>query len=420
MMKVFEKHWKIYLVLLLAIQAFLLALNYASIGIDTGGDTASYVEPALEFLKTGRMQYGNGEPILFRTPGYPFFLAVIYAIFGENNIPVVILQCLMTVAIPYMLFRIVSNHAGHKAGLLAAILYILDITPYSLAVAVLTDLPFAFLLVLTLFFMDKYFCGKSIGYAYAGIILLNISMLVRPGNMYLNMILLAILLLAAILRKQPWKLFVCFALAFLVSFGGWSLRNSHYFGRAIFSSVRQESEYVFYAPCLYMQETGDTDEAARAYLKEKLDEKYPDFDSMDRMEQVDAYNDIGTAYIKQHVPGYIKMNLRGLANEMLGPNQYRIRQLPIGISGQNIIIILEMAILGIVYLLYLLNFFRNLKRWSAIDWVLLLMTLYFMVSTAVLGYSRFRMPFYPLCIIGALVSGGGLRLKARSAERKTI
>ena len=85
MMKVFEKHWKIYLVLLLAIQAFLLALNYASIGIDTGGDTASYVEPALEFLKTGRMQYGNGEPILFRTPGYPFFLAVILLVFVAND-----------------------------------------------------------------------------------------------------------------------------------------------------------------------------------------------------------------------------------------------------------------------------------------------------------------------------------------------
>jgi hypothetical protein len=54
------------------------------------GDSDSYIGAARSLVEHGKLTIrpGSNTPILFRTPGYPVFIAAVYAVFGQRLVPV--------------------------------------------------------------------------------------------------------------------------------------------------------------------------------------------------------------------------------------------------------------------------------------------------------------------------------------------
>src|SRR5437870_13541370 len=88
----------------------------------TPGDERVYTEIAFNWLHHGVFGFGEGGdvvPTLIRLPGYPAFLAVIFAIFGKHTTPVLIAQMLIDTGTCFLIARIAVELFGEPAGLRA-------------------------------------------------------------------------------------------------------------------------------------------------------------------------------------------------------------------------------------------------------------------------------------------------------------
>ena len=92
-------------------------------------DSFGYDRLARTLARTGHFAVSPDRPELpeiKRTPGYPAFIASVYLIFGENHLPVIVIQILLsigTIILTYILARTLWNQA---AALIAALLLALD------------------------------------------------------------------------------------------------------------------------------------------------------------------------------------------------------------------------------------------------------------------------------------------------------
>jgi len=398
-----NERWKPILIALLSLQFVGLMATLIGTGVGLNGDAREYITIAENFKNTGMMLDASDNPIFFRTPGYPFILAVIYLFTGGSNTAVALLQIAEAILISVFLFVLVSKHTQRSFGLYAVLFYISDLVVYGLTVSVLTDLPFSFLFILGIFLIDKYISDKRELWLILCAVIFIADMLLRPTSMYLNMVFIVIGIVLSVMKRLPWKPVILFTLLFTVVFGGWSYRNYTHYGVFSYTSIRSESVYMWYAPLLYQAEEDASEEEAKEYFETKLIEAYPHFYESDRTTQIKAYEEVGSAYVDEHKPGYLMMNVYGLFREMFAPGVSRLESMGLKGPGLLLVELFVSGMLTLLYLIYAVGFFANIKRLRWYDWSVLLTSMYFMASTAVLGYSRYRLAFYPLCILGAFL-----------------
>lgn len=401
--QIVEINYKKILTVLLVIQSMFLVLFFAENGFQViyQGDSISYVAPAKNFLETGKFLDENSNPILFRTPGYSLFLALVYLITNYSDTVVVVLQMLMVLGTSCLIFSLVADISRKKwMGCAAVFFYVCELTVYTNASCILTDTIFPFLLVLALWMLYKYYKKHNLGYFIGCVVFLNYALLVRPQIMYYNMILAIVLVLLAILKKIGWRECAIYCCIFVLIFGGWSFRNYCVFGEATYSSVRAESYYLWYAPETYSLEEGVSKEDADRVFDELMDEKYVNYEQLSKIEQVQAEKDIGLTYINEHISAYLLLNIKGLVTELVAPDMSTIYSWNLPVVLCWFINCCFGGLLLLSYLIYAVGFLRSFTKHTWFDWLILLTVMYLMASTAVLGYSRFRLAFYPLCLIG--------------------
>lgn len=410
-----EHHRYIYLGVFL-LQALLLSVFFIRFGviIAEGSDTHTYVEPAQNLLATGHLNNADGSPTFFRTPGYIWFLALVYLIAGtgdRGNAIVVILQMIMLLGSNYMIYSTVKKRFCGIAGVFAALLFTVDVNNYYYTLTIMTDAFFGFLLVGACFLFNEYTLNKKVSRLMASLILICYSLLTRPQIMYMTLVYLVILVIVSIRKIVPWKVLILYAVLLVSIFGGWKYRNYILFGVSDYNQVRAKDQLDFYSPIVYADINGGTIEEARDIFMEQVYAEYPDFDTFSVQEEVRIKNEIGSAYISEHVGTYIKCNFKGLFTEMVAPGVTWIESWNVGGAALSVIKLAVAASLLFTYLLYATGFLANLKRLEGVDWIVFLTAAYLMASTAIVGYSRFRIPFYPLCLIGGFISLRLFRLK---------
>lgn len=136
-----------------------------------------------------------------RTLGYPFFLAGIFFIFGQEYWPVLILQALvdsLTCALIGLLALKVFGEGFLLAGMLAAF----NLNMMVLSAMVLTDSLFLFLFTLSLLLAAIYMIERKSVYFFACIVLLGLATMFRAASYYLIPLLIVGLLAAALWHRS--------------------------------------------------------------------------------------------------------------------------------------------------------------------------------------------------------------------------
>ena len=162
-------------------------------------------------------------PEVIRTPGYPAFVAVIYRLFGEQTLPVVIAQAFVFALICVAAFALAKRVAGERAATIAAFMVALfPPLPYYAAL-VLTELWTTFVMTIAMLAcMRALQHGRTRQFILAGV-LFSATTLVRPAFILLPFGLAiampilvpsersgkrigqwAVLALAAALTMAPW------------------------------------------------------------------------------------------------------------------------------------------------------------------------------------------------------------------------
>lgn len=125
------------LFLALAAQALVFLLFFPPL---SEPDTASFVSVAVQALNTGSFQADT------RLPGYPAFLAVLYAFFGQGGLAVIIVQHLLGLLLWFLFVKLFETD---RQRVIFSVLYFCDLLYSSYQHAILSDFLFSFLICLS-------------------------------------------------------------------------------------------------------------------------------------------------------------------------------------------------------------------------------------------------------------------------------
>ena len=147
-------------------------------------DQAIYIQLAQKFPDSGFL----GVPTE-RVPGYPFFIAGIYTLFGESVWNVIIIQILLD-SISCVLIALMAKSLFSKGFWIAGILSAINLNMVILSSSLLTDTLFLFLFILFLFSLLQYLQNERTRWFVLLVLFISLATLVRPSSYYLLPILL--------------------------------------------------------------------------------------------------------------------------------------------------------------------------------------------------------------------------------------
>ncbi len=340
----------------------------------------------------------------FRPPGYPYFLASLYTIFGAFTLPVRLVQTVMAVITCLIIFFLGKKFANERTGLWAAGFFAVYPQCIRYPGNLYVETLFIFLFLYAMVFLFDVVKLPSYTKSIIAGILLGLSALVRE----VTLILILPILLWAILvinsyseKKQLRKRLSVFVMFFVLTISPWTLRN--YFLFQSFIPISTSGGFNFYL--------GNNPQATGQYNSESdIEIKWPyslsneSRDELLRLELEAAkkgYTD-GINFIV-HNPGQFfrlalkkfvllwqpptyKLNIREAFNETI----FRIFWLI------NYLVLLILAPFGI---------WISIKKFGK-EWILFLMILFSVTGLHMLMYSatRYRLPWIPFLMIFAALA----------------
>lgn len=199
-------------------------------------DEIGYHQMALRFLEKGELGYYSDEPNAFVTPGYPIFLAGIYALAKpldwEPLVTVRVVQAMLSTGIVYLVFKIAASGTGFWGGMMAAVLAAIYPPSFMAGSRVLTETVYSFLLLCYVLTLISAFRTKRMKeHLYSGLVL-GLTVLVRPAIAPF----LPVPYMVAFIRNRQIGFLKAFAgamIVFTLVMGPWWIRNYMVFDKFI-------------------------------------------------------------------------------------------------------------------------------------------------------------------------------------------
>ena len=304
-------------------------------------DSQSYQDTALALLQAHKFSVSPSNlnsPQTVRTPGYPAFIASIYAIFGFNPIYVIIAQILISATSLWLTYSLTARLWNHKVAIAALLLVTINFEIIFLTQQILTETLFSFTVLCTATIMLILIDGSRPRWIMA--LLLGIttalSTMVRPINYYFIIPLLLFLSLFCFKKKIGWKssiiLLSLTSLPSILLVGGWQVRNYLAVGNSDFSQIEGVNLLYYRAADILAIHNHTSIDSER----ETLMNSYSDLKYMDSSQGGESYKQLGMNIIKQY-PWLLPISIsRGLAKMMLVPGENSFMEylgLPVAESG---------------------------------------------------------------------------------------
>lgn len=398
-----------------------------------GSDSAGYVVLADNILEQRVFSSSNAAPFLpdtFRTPGYPFFLALFKFIFGSYTwFPLI--QILCTVGVSFMVLRMGERVFSRTVGMVGAFLYLLDPTVILHSLVLLSDSTYVFLVVLTvylLFFKSKEGSvrERAMVVGAAGVVL-GISVLARPISMFLPAVLLPFYIFsvrADLPKKKIAQNILLFIFGLSILTVPWLMRNKNAVGVWGLSSVASFNLFFYYVPEFLAYDRQTSPDVERARMQAELPTYVPPSD-IALLENAKTINAISLKYLDGHAVGYTKFHLVKTIPVFLSSGMKHIFyyynaliQYPaFSLSNANMTTLLlkgeftaffkelrvsfiptveSLYLFVITILAFLALLFNRRNFFCYLFWALIL---YFALLTGSVAYSRFRLPFAPFLFL---------------------
>jgi len=207
-------------------------------------DSTDYLKSAEMIASRGAFAIENNGILsfeAFRTPGFPFFLAVFHYLLKIPLNGVVFIQILLAVSAAFFTYK--AAYLIDKRTAFLSALIILISPPISIfSLQILADVLFLFLISLFTLAFIFYLKEKKLKFIMFSGILLALATYVRPVSYYFCLA-AAIFIVYAAIRERFWKGILYAGIFLLVSFGIiyiWQYRNYLHFHRFVFTSIQSE------------------------------------------------------------------------------------------------------------------------------------------------------------------------------------
>jgi 4-amino-4-deoxy-L-arabinose transferase-like glycosyltransferase len=402
-------------------------------------DSTGYFGPPAEALfELGRFSKSislPNSPEILNTPGYPFFLATIYSLFGNiNQVPVIILQIFLGGATIILTYVLAKKIWGHKIGVIAGVFLALDPGSFASPFFIMTETLFAFLIIIAVLAganiiqnqNSKFYWAFTLGLA------LGLAILVRPIAYYLVPLLgIGFCIYVAVIKHFELKkiaiIGLLIALPLFLFVGGWKIRNFIVAGDSSIAHSKDLILFFYGATEITMKKYGISYDEALA----KLNASLPPMEGWSEAQQYDFIGRRGLSIIKENPLLFAEDRLYGLAEMVSMPYETGLFNF-LGVPHQAVTYIVRdlftlhpnqylnkwaheyrsQFVLFLIMEAYLLFLYASIvvSIWKAQDtqghhriaYLLLgVLILYFLVISE--SAPRFRIPIMPyLSIFGAL------------------
>lgn len=417
-------------------------------------DSPKYYPLAIDLLQFGGLgsfdEVGDWSPNVDRTPVYPVFLAIVYAVFGPLSEAAMIIQVListLTVAIAYRLGRL---WIGRRAGVIVALLMSIEIGSILYANQVMTETLFGFGLVGGMAVWSVMARQKQWRYGFLSGAALGLTTLIRPILFYFGPLVGLLSLLLYRGKRNRLLAALSVILAFALVIAPWLVRNYVVMGQAQLSTVQGLTLLSYNVRQLRAYQQGISIEEAEAQLTEEVRREASEAILQDKAKLAAFSQQKAIAEIRANLGDYALVHLKGSAVFFFMPTagvvaralgwvrtgtglqanlmtrglwetlrSFRDFHDQLQISSGDL---LFFGVVGyeMAYLLVLSAgaVWGGIKCLRARRWDLLLPTVvtigYFALITGPLSYdARYRIPVIPFLALLAAVAFSRVRLKAR-------
>ena len=206
-------------------------------------DTSGYLEPGRNLLLHGRF-ISDGIPELFRTPGYPLFLAITSL---AGPIAAVVANVILSVFSVLLVWRLGRTAFGEeRIALGAAWLFAFEPLSVAHSILLLSDTLFLALFLLSLEHLAEFLRSRRLRLLATAGLWLAAATFVRPVTYYLP-VALALGLIVVLARDSNlrWKAPAVLLVCVLPWLAAWQIRNWVEAGYGGFSSITDENLYFY-------------------------------------------------------------------------------------------------------------------------------------------------------------------------------
>lgn len=191
-------------------------------------DAASYVSYARSIIQDHSYNGYGVTHSTYRPPGYPFFLAAIFALFGDKNyVAVRIIQSFLSALNVLLIYFIASQFFSRKVSTIAALIYVFYLENLFYASILLTEVLFTFSLLISIFFILYHFkkITKITWHLVPAGFFWGLATLIRPMVLTFPFIVFILFCLGTRKTRYALKITSLIILLGLVLILPWSVRN---------------------------------------------------------------------------------------------------------------------------------------------------------------------------------------------------
>jgi len=249
----------------------------------------------------------------FRTPGYPFFLAIFYKLFGAKPWMALLGQIPVDLVSIYFLFRIGELIQSRSVATISATLLAIDPNTVFAATNLYSDGLFVAFLMASLYFFLR---GIKEPLIYRNMLisgfLLGLAALVRPVAQYYVLLLLLFTVFwpnRGIARNS--KSAILYVIAFMIAICPWLYRNYDLYGTAKLSSIQGDNLLFWQVAYTRAWETKQSGAAVNAELMTQAEASGYLKDGNPFLNEAITQK-IAVAYVKTHPVIYAHRWLSGM------------------------------------------------------------------------------------------------------------
>ena len=209
-------------------------------------DTHSYISPLMGLIDTGRFE-SDGKPEILRTPGYPVFMLP-GALLGNMECYTILFQVVvssLTILLAYLAAWMTFENV--PAANFAAALYAVEPMSIIQSSVLHTETLFAFLLMVFVVLMLRYFRTGSVWSICIGGLVAAVCAYVRPLAYYMPVFIFIVLIILYLLKrdfsKERLVHFTLFLLLAMAPLFLWQVRNYIVSGFSGFSVIAGKDLY---------------------------------------------------------------------------------------------------------------------------------------------------------------------------------
>ncbi|MBL7132261.1 MAG: glycosyltransferase family 39 protein [Candidatus Omnitrophica bacterium] len=240
------KNKKFIIALLIALAIKISLFIYAEIHAPQAKfqtDSIIYTQTAENLAKHGAFTRhynddGSYSPHLLRTPGYPFFLAILH---GKMKIPysgVILIQIVLTILVAFITYKTALN-INPRFAYLSALIVLFDSPVTIFSLMLLTETVFLFLISIFMYLFILYLKEKKIKFIILSALIVATLTYVRPVGYFFG-IATGVFIIYFMIRMKLKKLLIHLLIFLIIVYsliGLWHLRNYRVSGKNTFSTV---------------------------------------------------------------------------------------------------------------------------------------------------------------------------------------